>query len=167
MECNISGALEMPNITIYENENYIVRKEIYGETNKKEGDELDEYLQRFIPETLQMLFITDKEILGRKIIEDQDKFIQGVVRKASEYEAFDDMFQRLKNLYDKHKKTTNEIIMKKLTGKEKKADTLSKQSKDLERENESIKKKIEKLEEKKKENESFIEKNEPKQELIR
>lgn len=159
---DISGALEMPNITIYENENYIVRKEIYGETNKKEGDELDEYLQRFIPETLQMLFITDKEILGRKIIEDQDKFIQGVVRKASEYEAFDDMFQRLKNLYDKHKKTTNEIIMKKLTGKEKKADTLSKQSKDLERENESIKKKIEKLEEKKKENENFIEKNEAK-----
>ena len=70
-------------------------------TNKRR-DEPDEYLRDLIPETLQMLFITDKEILGPENNRDQDKFIH-VVRKASEYEAFDDMFQRLKNLYDKHK----------------------------------------------------------------
>ncbi len=140
----VTGDIEDTKIMIYGNDQKFIKIESYGMNRDFEEKEFMKIFEKFIPNVLQKLFITDKEILGKKIIEDPEKFIQEHVRLASEYEAFDDMAKLLNDINKKIRSDFSSITESKLKGKNKELNELQSKNKELEKEIQGLNSKIQK-----------------------
>ena len=128
----ISGELENTKIEVFGKDDKFTKIEQYGDGQKFENeDEFNKIFERFIPRTLQRLFITDKEILSKKIIEDPEKFIREIVQNASEYKSFDDIHTRLSDIHKKLKSDLSTFISSKLKDKNNESNDLKSKNKEL------------------------------------